>query len=369
MTCGTGENVIKSNGHGGDIYRNQVTYDFSINVNPLGMPEQVKQILKASVESWSAYPDPECQELVAAIARYHHISPEWILCGNGAADLIYRLVWAVKPRRALLAVPTFSEYERALRETGCRVDIFEMKEEEDFRLDMGKFAGLVVSGTDMVFLCNPNNPNGLPVPKRDVLALADACRRVHATLVVDECFCELLEEPGACSVIPEAEERPGIVILRAFTKTYAMAGLRLGYAVCSDRLLLEQMRRFCQPWNISVPAQQAGTAALGEKEYLARARLLISTERERMEKRLREMGLKVYPSAANFLLFWYPDERENSLWKWCAKQGVLIRDCSNYRGLGKGYYRVCIRKPQENEQLLRIVKEAAGQRSSVSSLA
>lgn len=357
MAHDAGKNIIKSNGHGGDIYRNQVVCDFSINVNPLGMPDQVKRVLKASVESWSAYPDPQCQELVFALARYHHALPEWIFCGNGAADLIYRLVWAVKPRRALLAAPTFSEYERALGETGCQIDVFELKENKNFCIDMKQFAEKVTDETDMVFLCNPNNPNGLLVGKQDVLELADACRQVHAVLVVDECFCELLEAPDAYSVVSAVDGRPELVVLRAFTKTYAMAGLRLGYVICTDRLLLEKLGRFCQPWNISIPAQQAGAAALGEKEYLNCARRLISAERKRMEQELSRIGMTVYPSDANFLLFRYPDERESSLWKRCVKRGILIRDCSSYRGLGMGYYRVCIRKPQENEQLLQILEE------------
>lgn len=354
MTCSTGENVRRFDEHGGDIYRNQVVCDFSININPLGMPERVKKVLRESAESWSAYPDPKCQELVLALAGYHDAEPDWILCGNGAADLIYRLVRAVKPRRALLAAPTFSEYERALLEIGCRIDVFELEEKDGFRLDVERLAGKVTAETDLVFLCNPNNPNGDPVGRQEVLYLADACRRAQAVLAVDECFCELLQEPEACSVVYDVKDRQEILVLRAFTKTYAMAGLRLGYVIGSDRQLLNRMRQLGQPWSVSTPAQQAGTAALGEEQsYLDRARALIGVERERMRERLQELGLKVYPSAANFLLFRCPGETGNGLWKQCADRGILIRDCSNYRGLGPGYYRVCVGLPRENEQLLQ----------------
>ncbi len=366
----------KQYGHGGDIYRNPVTYDFSINVNPLGMPERVKQILKASVDGWCAYPDPECKELVDALSRYHQIPSEWILCGNGAADLIYRLVWAIRPHRALIASPTFSEYGRALEGMGCQADVFSMREEEDFRLNVKQFADMVTKETDLVFLCNPNNPNGLLVSRQDVLHLADVCRRMDAYLVVDECFCGLLERPDEYSVISSLEGRTELVVLRAFTKTYAMAGLRLGYVACENRGLLERMGRYCQPWNISIPAQQAGVAALAETGYLAKAREMIAAERGRLVQELRCLGLKVYPSSANYLLFRYPKEGgsrdsdhrdltnrelltpEATLWERCVAGGVLIRDCSNYRGLCQGYYRVCIRNPRENDELLRVLEAA-----------
>lgn len=354
MTCKTETRTNRRvDDHGGDIYRNQILCDFSINVNPLGMPERVKQILRESVESWSAYPDPECQDLTAALAEYHQIAPEWILSGNGAADLIYRLVQAAKPKRALLAAPTFSEYERALLETGCRIDVCPLREQDGFRLDVQQFAGMVTDETDMVFLCNPNNPNGSCAEREKVLHLADVCRQTHALLVADECFCDLLQKPDDCSVVSQVENRPEIVVLRAFTKTYAMAGLRLGYVICSDRDLLNRMRMLGQPWSVSTPAQQAGIAALGENAYLIRARKLIAAERDRMYQELSKLGLKVYPSDANFLLFHRPEEREKELWKQCADRGILIRDCSNYRGLDTGYYRVCIRLPQENDQLLQ----------------
>lgn len=344
--------------HGGDIYRNRITCDFSINVNPLGMPKQVAQVLRKSVESWSVYPDPECEKLVLALADHHHIQPEWILCGNGAADLIYRLVRAVSPRRALVTAPVFSEYERALVENGCRIDVLELEEKDGFCPDMERFARMVTEETDLVFLCNPNNPNGRCVGKEEVLMLADACRLAHAVLAVDECFCDLLQNPDACSVVPESEKRQEVVVLRAFTKTYAMAGLRLGYAVCSDGLLLNKMRQLGQPWSVSAPAQQAGTAALGGQEYLARARALIGTEREWLQKGLEKLGFTVYPSDANFLLFRCHGDMTGALWRTCADRGILIRDCSNYRGLGAGYYRVCVRSRKENTLLLQVLAEA-----------
>jgi len=356
-----------SGGHGGDVYRNRVAYDFSVNVNPLGMPDAVKQVLHDSVEGWSAYPDPDCRELTEALAEKYGAGPDWIVCGNGAADLIHELARAVRPEKALLMSPAFSEYERALRGTGCRLSFYELREEDGFIPDMDRFAGMVTEDTDMVFLCNPNNPNGMPVAREHVLMLADACKRAQAVLVTDECFCELTEAPEAYSVISCLQDRPGIVVLRAFTKTYAMAGLRLGYMICSNPHLAGRIRAARQPWSVSLPAQQAGTAALGEREYLDQARQLIARERAAVKQALGRLGFRVYPSEANFLLFRYEEEAGGTgasgsavtaggnLWKRCRDQGILIRDCSNYRGLGAGYYRVSIRLPEENRELLRVL--------------
>lgn len=357
----------KSSLHGGDIYRNQITHDFSINLNPLGLPPQVREVLASAIDTWSVYPDPACQELITALSRTYQIPSNWFLCGNGAADLIYRLVWAVRPRRALAAAPTFSEYGRALRGAGCQADRFALDEKENFHLDTEKFSAMVTNQTDLVFLCNPNNPNGLPVKKEEVLMLAKACRRAHARLVVDECFCELLEEPELYSVIPFLGEWPEVFVLRAFTKTYAMAGLRLGYGICTDGALMKRIDRIGQPWKVSVPAQKAGAAALGAKEYLRQARELIAAERGRMAAELERLGMKVYPSAANFLLFRCPGECRKvsggNLWKACADHGILIRDCSNYIGLEQGYYRVCVRRPEENDLLLRVLAQVTGERA------
>ena len=160
-------------------------------------------------------------------------------------------------------------------------------------------------------------------------------------MVLDECFCDLLDHPEAYSVVPEAEHFPKLFILRAFTKTYAMAGLRLGYGICADRELLRRLSAGRQPWSISVPAQEAGCAALRECIYLNEARELLKAGRLYLSRELRRMGFRVYDSDINFLLFFYGEEpRPLYLYEACLKQGLLLRDCSNFTGLACGYYRV-----------------------------
>lgn len=359
--------------HGGDVYRNVITHDFSINLNPLGMPEAVRQVLIGSVDHWDRYPDPECENLTGALSAVHQVPVEQILCGNGAADLIFQLVYALKPKKALLMAPTFSEYQQALLAVGCSMEYYELKEENGFRVKLEELKEQVHPNTDLVFFCNPNNPTGIAVKHQELRQLADVCLENQAVLVVDECFCDFLEEPSQYSMIPFLQQYPNLFVLKAFTKTYAMAGVRLGYGICADTGLLQQMRAIRQPWSVSIPAQEAGLAALSERDYGARTRTLLRQERSFLKQELEKLGFLVYGSEANYIFFLVPWEsapreqeseerapekqqsetaQRETLYEACRRRKLLIRDCSNYRGLGSGYYRICIRTPEENRYLL-----------------
>lgn len=344
--------------HGGDIYRNPVRHDFSINLNPLGMPEGVKRKLLETVEDWACYPDPECEALRAALSAFHKVPADRILCSNGAADLIYQLVRTLKPRHALLLSPGFAEYEQALSLSGCEISYVRLCPETGFITDISRFCEQITPETDLVFFCNPNNPTGHAVPKHQMLQIAERCQKTGTWLILDECFCDLLENPEAFSVVSETERFSRLFILRAFTKTYAMAGLRLGYGICADRDLLRTLSFGRQPWSISVPAQEAGCAALGEAAYLNEARSILKTGRTYLSRELRRLGFVVYDSDINFILFYDQEEsRPLFLYEACLKQGVLLRDCSNFTGLSHGYYRVCVSRQEENRVLIHTLEQ------------
>ncbi len=349
--------------HGGDIYRNQVRYDASVNVNPLGMPGRVREKLLRALDTWSRYPDPECQALNRALAAFYGLEESRILCGNGAAELIWLLVQQLRPRKALLVEPTFSEYESALLSAGCQAERIFLTPENGFLPDMDRIAEAAAKGCDMVFFCNPNNPTGVLASRKDMKILADACERRGAYLVVDECFCELSDDPEGASMVPEISCYSKLILLKAFTKTYAMAGLRLGYLLAGDDSLPGRLRRNRQPWSVSVPAQAAGIAALEEADYLEESRRLIRKERAVLAEGLETLGLKVFSSCSNFLLFAVPDEekrcrRQDALWVNAGQRGLLIRNCENFAGLGPGYYRVCVGRPEENRFLLKTIGQS-----------
>jgi threonine-phosphate decarboxylase len=253
--------------HGGDIYaENRKIIDFSVNVNPLGMPESVKRAAREAVDACAAYPDHDCRALREAISERFGAEPETIICGNGASDLIYRLLAALKPAVTLLAAPTFSEYGKAALSAGGAVRRHALEASASF--DLGEdIAGELDGSGGLVFLCNPNNPTGRLIRPAQLEGIAEECRRRGIFLAVDECFLEL-SEGYADSLIKCVGGNGGLFVLRAFTKDYAMPGLRLGYGFCSDGKLLDKMRSLGQPWGVSLPAQAAGIAACREPGHL-----------------------------------------------------------------------------------------------------
>lgn len=348
--------------HGGDIYsakeRIQGTIlDFSANINPLGLPDSVKSALMERLDDFALYPDPLCRELVQKIAESEQIAPEHILCANGAAELIFRLVQAIRPRCALVVAPTFAEYEQALNGCSCRVEYHLLKEEQDFVLD-DSVLEKIHPHTGIVFLCNPNNPTGQLVDQKLLERILVRCSSCGALLVVDECFRDFLEDCDGNSMKSWVEEFPNLLILRAFTKHFAMAGLRLGYCLCANPPLLERMAGLGQPWGVSVPAQIAGVAALSDTDYLRRTRELIAQERDYLKQQLGKLPVRVIGSQANYIFFHAPEdsERENSLATALEQDGILIRSCDNYYGMPKGYYRIAVRSHADNQKLVEAME-------------
>ncbi|MBR2742513.1 MAG: aminotransferase class I/II-fold pyridoxal phosphate-dependent enzyme [Clostridia bacterium] len=342
------------NTHGGDIYGEDIELDFSASVNPLGAPESVKAAVRRSAERISDYPDPRCRALTEAAAAYEHVKCEHLIFGNGASELIYAYCAAAGPSRAVLTAPTFSEYENALSAAGCEVLRYALKRENGFALDRGFLDYILKNRPDAVFLANPNNPTGRLIDAEllgDIFAL---CKAQNVRLFLDECFIELSH--GGMSMSARTREYGGLFILKAFTKSFAMAGLRLGYAITCDEELLMKMSARLQPWNVSLCAQEAGAAALGEREFLKKSREYIAAERLWMEKKLESLGFWVCPSDANFLLFYGREGLSKAL----KPQRIAIRGCENFSGLGAGWYRVSVRRREDNEKLMRALSVALG---------
>lgn len=344
--------------HGGDWVGFQARYghpplDFSANISPLGLPEGVRRGAIAALKEADRYPDPHCRVLRAKLGERHRLNPEHILCGNGAADLIFRLALAKRPRQALVTAPTFGEYERALELVGCRVKHFALTGGEDFQVT-DTLLEAITPGLDLLILCEPNNPTGQVTPRPLLLKILERCARTGTLLAVDECFNDFLPDPEGHSLVGEVSGYKNLLIFRAFTKCYAMAGLRLGYALCGDTALLGEMARQGQAWPVSCVAQGAGLAALEEEGYLEKLRALLEKERPRLRRGLEELGCRVVPGQANYLLFQSPVPRLEEL---LGERGIAIRPCGDFIGLDGSWYRVCVRTGQDNEKLLEAMRE------------
>ena len=341
------------NPHGGEVYSRAVEIDFSANINPLGTPGAVREAVEASLSMLSQYPDPYCRALVGAIAEFEGVPAERVLCGNGAAELIFSLCAALRPRRALLPVPSFSEYRSALETVECETEFYHLAQAEDFALTERFLPVLENFDGELLMLCNPNNPTGQVIDPALLEDIRGICARKGIFLFIDECFLDLTQGGGALSLARGLRPGERTLVLKAFTKSYGMAGLRLGYCLCADPALLTEMGRATQAWNVSLPAQAAGVAALGQREFLDRARAIIHTQRPLLAAGLEALGLTVIPSRANFLLFFSPRPLGGAL----LERGLQIRDCANYPGLGPGWYRTAVRLPEQNKRLLDAIKE------------
>lgn len=342
-----------------NLLRNKITesvgeeyIDFSVNINPLGVPDTVKQQFAKIAEISGAYPDPDCRYLSSLLAQKYDITADKILCGNGADDLLYRLVFAVKPKHAVVIEPTYEEYDRVLGLVGCEVLHYTLKAENSFTLSEDVLS-VLDENCDIAFLCNPNNPTGQLADTELMAKLIRHCHDKHILLVADECFMEFLPDWEKYSVKKIAAQSENVIVIDAFTKTYSLAGFRLGFCVSGNAKLLDGMRSHGADFAVSVPAQLAGISALSDEEYMQKTHEVISVERDWLFGKLQSFPVKVYPSNANFLLFKGNENLRRKLYE----NGIKVRDCSHFYGLGNEYCRVAIRTHDDNEKLIKTLEK------------
>lgn len=341
--------------HGGNIYRlaeelnihERKIIDFSASINPLGVSKKVKAELRRHLKYLHNYPDPDTKRLRKRLAQYHRINPEMILCGNGSTELIYLITRALKPKSVLIPAPTFSEYERACRTSyELRVTSYELKRENNFNINPDEFIKSM-KGCDMAFLCNPNNPTGLLLKKDSVLQITEAARDSKCILVVDEAFIDFCPED---SVIKEVQNNPHLIVLRSMTKFYALSGLRLGYGVFPPHLT-GRLKEYKEPWTVNNLAQSAAVEALKDKVYRNETFRIIRHEKRFMEDGFKKLGIDYISSSVNYYLIRLDNAEEviTSL----RNKGILVRNCSNFRGLDESYIRVAVKSRRDNARLLK----------------
>lgn len=330
--------------HGGDIYFNHVNMDFSVNINPLGPPDAVKQVLAQSQELLLRYPDMRCNRLRALLADTLQIDSDDIIFGNGASELLMALAHAYRPRRILVQFPSFAGYRWIADAVNAEVvQIEDALSNEDIRSE------------DLIIITNPNNPTGEYVNAELLKEALIKCKEVHAKVLIDECFMELSDSPKEHSLLPQYKDYHNLYILRAFTKTFAIPGVRLGYLVSANSEGMKAIRKNLPEWNVSSIAEACGVAAVkavSDTNYLEDARTLIMEEREYLRLELENMGIKVHPSVTTFLLV----ESHQPLAEILRENGILIRKCANFEGLGDDFYRIAVRKHEDNEELIRCLK-------------
>ncbi len=339
--------------HGGiySVDPRLVKVDYSSSINPLGIPwKAIAAIEKGIHVLATVYPDPECEELKKSISSYLDVDPQWISVGNGAVEIIYWFVQAFAKRHVVIPAPTFCEYEHASHKAGADITFIPL---DDFELDVDAMIENA-RGADAIFLCNPNNPTGILATKQIMKIIENVDRSTK--ILLDECFIELSDDSDDArnSIIDRIDEFDNLVILRSLTKSFALAGLRVGYSICNPAIA-EKLMTNKIPWNVNGLAQAAAVAALHDTKHLAKARALIDKERKFLYKRIKETrSFTVHRSDSNYFMINLHDRNStrfrNALLK---KTGVLVRDCSTFTGMDSHHIRVAIRTRTDNLQLLK----------------
>lgn len=343
--------------HGGNIYdtegKGQQWLDFSANINPLGMPATVKQAIKRNLDELVHYPDPQGRLLKRSIADWHRVDREQVVLGNGAAELFYVYFHFLRPKRVLLPVPSFSEYEKAARAAGAEVKYFYLKAEEEFRLNFVKLVK-EMQGCQAVVLGNPNNPTGTLWQKAELKAMLAAAAELNVTVMVDESFLGFLQDQDAYSVADLAGSYSNLIVISSLTKVLAIPGLRLGYGIANEALV-ESLEFQKDTWNVNSLAQAAGAAGLADKQFFRQTWQHTAETAAHIYRCLSGIpDLKVYKPAVNFVLLGLRACGVTSmeLTRRMREQGILIRDCSNYPGLDEYYVRVAVRGVEENNRMI-----------------
>lgn len=322
--------------------------DFSSNVNPLGFPPAIKNCLKKNSNLFSVYPDSDSTKLRAHLENYTGIPKNQIIVGNGATEIIYNFSKAfLNKRNVSIPIPTFGEYESAARLNGARVSYFKTM---NLNQDIDNFLK-TISKNHCIFVCNPNNPTGVLTSQKNMLKILDLSHDKSVLVFVDECFIELASNPKE-SIVPKLHEFDNLFILRSMTKSYGLAGLRVGYGLGSKKMI-EILNKIKIPWNVSGVAQNIAIRALSDRSHLKKTRKLIEKERKFLDSSISKIdGFSCYGSDANFILI-KSKISSKQLQKKLLKKNILIRDCSSFRGLDSKFIRVAVRTHDENQRLVR----------------
>ena len=378
--------------HGGNIYKVfrekniKEILDYSSNINPYGIPESLKKRITENLEILERYPDPDYIELRQKLAHLNKVDISNIILGNGAIEIIFLFMEVINPKKILIVSPTFGEYERAVKATEIsgdtvslsssngdnknienkkiEIEYFELKESDDFKLNIGNLKNELENKYDLLIICNPNNPTGKFLKLAQTEEILKECNKYDTKLFIDEAFIEFLADGMKESIINTEENKKNLFVTRAFTKFFAIPGLRLGYGMYFDKELEKKISEKKEPWSVNNFAEMAGSTVLDDAEYIEKTLKWIAEEKKYMYEKLNEIsGMKVYETEVNFITGKIDEKlfsegvnvkilREKML-----EQGILIRDASNFKFLDERFFRLAIKDRASNERVIEAMKE------------
>lgn len=376
--------------HGGNIYKVfreknlKEILDYSSNINPYGIPESLKKRITENLEVLERYPDPDYVELREKLAHLNKVDMSDIVLGNGATEIIFLFMKVINPKKILIVSPTFGEYERAVKATEIPGDIvslscsddnknienkkieieyFELKESDNFKLNIGNLKNELEKKYDLLIICNPNNPTGKFLKLAQTEEILKECNKYDTKLFIDEAFIEFLADGMKESIINTEENKKNLFVIRAFTKFFAIPGLRLGYGMYFDKELEKKISEKKEPWSVNNIAEMTGLTVLDDTEYIEKTLKWIVEEKIYMYEKLNEIsGIKVYETEVNFITGKIDEKlfseglnvkilREKML-----EQGILIRDASNFKFLDERFFRLAIKDRESNKRVIEVLK-------------
>ena len=383
---------MKMDFHGGNIYKVfrekniKEILDYSSNINPYGIPESLKSRIIENLEILERYPDPDYVELREKLANLNNVNLSDIILGNGATEIIFLFMKVINPKKILIVSPTFGEYERAVKATEIsgdtvslsssngdnknienkkiEIEYFELKESDDFKLNIGNLKNELENKYDLLIICNPNNPTGKFLKLAQTEEILKECNKYNTKLFIDEAFIEFLEDGMKESIINTEGNKKNLFVTRAFTKFFAIPGLRLGYGMYFDKELEQKISEKKEPWSVNNIAELAGLTVLDDTEYIEKTLKWITKEKIYMYEKLNEIsGIKVYETEVNFITGKIDEKlfseglnvkvlREKML-----EQGILIRDASNFKFLDERFFRLAIKDRTSNDRVIEAMKE------------
>ena len=349
--------------HGGNIYKLQRKgkkdiLDYSSNINPLGVPESLKKAVSENFSVLTRYPDINYTELRESIGKYNNIESENIIAGNGATEVLFLYIKALKPKKVLIVAPTFAEYERAVKNAECEIDFFELKEEDNFILNKDEFIQKA-KNYNLAVICNPNNPTGKFISKEIIFEINENLKKSGTKLFIDECFIEFIS--GWKEKTSALFKSENIFILRALTKFFALPGLRLGYGICFDKKIIEKINEIREPWSVNGFADLAGKVILNDIEYIKNTEKWILEERKYFTDSLKEIEenkkIKIYETETNFILIKLLEMTSEEFKSRMEERNILVRNASNFKFLDNSFIRLAIKDREKNKKVIEAIRE------------
>ncbi len=355
------------NTHGGDLeligrkynIPKEELINFGGNINPLGISDSIKNILTENINCICQYPDVSYISLKESIANYTNVNTDYIIPGNGATELISLFIKTISPKSAVIISPSYSEYEREIKLNEGKTVLFPLKESDNFKFNISEFIDFMPEKTEMIVMCNPNNPTGTAVNVYDMETLLKYCAEKNIYIMIDETYIEFTdptESFSAASLIPEYKN---LFIVRGTAKFFAAPGLRLGYGLCSNEKILKDISLKKDPWSVNILASIAGEIMFSDKTYIEKTKKLIHEEREKITSELKKWkNIKVFETESNFILIKLLTKNITSaiVFENLITKKMIIRDASNFAFLGNEYLRFCFLLPEQNRTLLENMK-------------